>query len=56
MLSPLNNATYRRLFSAQVVVLGTGLATVAHGFRAHRLGVTSAGEILGIALAITWRQ
>ena len=53
MLSPLNNATYRRLFSAQVVaLLGTGLATVALGLLAHRLGGASAGEILGIALAI----
>lgn len=53
MLSPLNNATYRRLFSAQVVaLLGTGLATVALGLLAHRLGGASAGEILGIAFAI----
>lgn len=53
MLSPFNNATYRRLFSAQVVaLLGTGLATVALGLLAHRLGGASAGEILGIAFAI----
>ena len=53
MLSPHNNATYRRLFSAQVVaLLGTGLATVALGLLAHRLGGASAGEILGIAFAI----
>jgi MFS family permease len=53
MLSPLGNITYRRLFEAQVVaLLGTGLATVALGLLAHRLGGASAGEILGIALAI----
>ncbi len=53
MVSPLSNATYRRLFAAQVVaLLGTGLATVALGLLAHRLGGASAGEILGIALAI----
>jgi MFS family permease len=53
MFSPLNNATYRRLFSAQVAaLLGTGLATVALGLLAHRLGGASAGEILGIAFAI----
>ncbi len=53
MLSPLSNVTYRRLFAAQVVaLLGTGLATVALGLLAHRLGGASAGEILGIAFAI----
>ena len=53
MLSPLSNVTYRRLFLAQVVaLLGTGLATVALGLLAHRLGGASAGEILGIAFAI----
>ncbi len=53
MLSPLSNVTYRRLFAAQVVaLLGTGLATVALGLLAHRLGGAGAGEILGIALAI----
>jgi len=53
MLSPLSNVTYRRLFLAQVVaLLGAGLATVALGLLAHRLGGASAGEILGIAFAI----
>lgn len=53
MLSPLGNVTYRRLFAAQVVaLLGTGLATVALGLLAHRLGGASAGEILGVAFAI----
>lgn len=53
MFSPLGNVTYRRLFTAQVVaLLGTGLATVALGLLAHRLGGASAGEILGIAFAI----
>lgn len=53
MFSPLSNVIYRRLFTAQVVaLLGTGLATVALGLLAHRLGGASAGEILGIAFAI----
>jgi hypothetical protein len=53
MLSPLGNATCLRLFSAQgVALLGTGLATIALGLLAHRLGGASAGEILGITLAI----
>ena len=53
MFSPLGNATYRRLFLAQVVaLLGTGMATVALALLAHDLGGASSGEILGVALAI----
>jgi predicted MFS family arabinose efflux permease len=53
MLSPLANAAYRRLFSAQVAaLLGTGLATIALGLLAHDLAGARAGEILGAALAI----
>lgn len=53
MFSPLSDATYRRLFTAQVAaLLGTGLATVALGLLAHELAGANAGEILGIALAI----
>jgi MFS family permease len=53
MLSPLKNATYARLFSAQVTaLLGTGLATMALGLLAHELAGASAGEILGAIFAI----
>jgi MFS family permease len=53
MLSPLKNATYARLFGAQIVaLLGTGLATVALGLLAHELAGASAGEILGAIFAI----
>lgn len=52
MLSPLKNATYARLFGAQVsALLGTGLATVALGLLAHELAGASAGEILGAIFA-----
>jgi hypothetical protein len=55
MLSPLGNATYLRLFSAQVVaLLGTGLATIALGLLAHRLGGASAGEISASPLRSRW--
>lgn len=53
MLSPLKNATYARLFAAQLAaLLGTGLATVALGLLAHELAGASAGEILGAIFAI----
>lgn len=53
MLSPLKNATYARLFSAQITaLLGTGLATVALGLLAHEIAGASAGEILGAIFAI----
>lgn len=53
MFTPLRHAPYRHLFIAQVAaLLGTGLATVALGLLAFRLGGAGAGEILGVALAI----
>lgn len=53
MLSILANATYRRLFGAQVLsLLGTGLTTVALGLLAWELAGAEAGLVLGTALAI----
>lgn len=53
MLSPLANATYLKLFTAQVVaLLGTGLATIALGLLAYELAGADAGAVLGTALAI----
>ncbi|MEQ9642270.1 MAG: MFS transporter [Alphaproteobacteria bacterium] len=53
MLSPLADATYRRLFAAQVVALaGTGLATVALALLAYDLAGGDAGRVLGTALAL----
>lgn len=53
MLSVLANRTYRHLFAAQVIALvGTGLATVALGLLAYQLAGSSAGAVLGTALAI----
>lgn len=53
MLSVLRNATYRRLFAAQVVALiGTGLLTVALGLLAYDLAGTNAGSVLGTALTV----
>ncbi|MFE0600614.1 MFS transporter [Streptomyces sp. NPDC058892] len=51
--SVLRNATYRRLFTAQVVALvGTGLATVALSLLAYDLAGDGAPEVLGTALAV----
>jgi hypothetical protein len=51
MFSPLGNATYRRLFLAQVMaLLGTGMATVALALLIHDLGGASSGEILRAAV------
>ncbi|MEM9360508.1 MAG: MFS transporter [Pseudomonadota bacterium] len=53
MLKPLRNAQYARLFAAQIIALmGTGLTTVALALLAFELAGDSAGEVLGIALAI----
>ena len=53
MLSVLRNATYRRLFAAQIVALiGTGLLTVALGLLAYDLAGSNAGAVLGTALTI----
>lgn len=53
MLAVLRNATYARLFSAQVIaLLGTGLLTVALGLLAFDLAGDAAGSVLGTALTI----
>ncbi len=53
MFIPLRNATYRRLFTAQVIApVGTGLLTVALGLLAYELAGADAGLVLGTALAI----
>ncbi len=53
LLHILGNATYRNLFSAQLLsLLGTGLATVALGLLAFDLAGDNAGAVLGTALAI----
>lgn len=53
MLEPLKNATYRHLFSAQVIaLLGTGLTTVALALLAYDLAGDKAGTVLGTALAL----
>jgi MFS family permease len=50
---PLANATYRRLFTAQVIALaGTGLTTVALTLLAYDLADENAGAVVGIALAL----
>jgi MFS family permease len=50
---PLANATYRRLFAAQVIALvGTGLTTVALTLLAYDLADQNAGAVVGIALAL----
>lgn len=53
MLRILSNRTYRNLFTAQVIALvGTGLLTVALSLLAYQLAGSSAGVVLGTALAI----
>lgn len=53
MIEVLRHATFRRLFSAQVVALiGTGLATTALALLAYDLAGAEAGAVLGTALAI----
>jgi MFS family permease len=53
MRSPLQDRTYRRLFTAQVVALaGTGLSTVALALLAYDLAGGDAGVVLGTALAL----
>ena len=51
--SPLHNATFRKLFAAQVIALiGTGLSTIALTLLAYDLaGQQNAASVLGIALA-----
>jgi MFS family permease len=51
--SPLANATYRRLFGAQVVALaGTGLTTIALTLLAYDLAGDNAGAVVGVALTL----
>jgi MFS family permease len=51
--SPLANATYRRLFGAQVVALaGTGLTTIALTLLAYDLAGDDAGAVVGVALTL----
>jgi MFS family permease len=51
--SPLANATYRRLFGAQVVALaGTGLTTIALTLLAYDLAGDDAGVVVGVALTL----
>ncbi|MGV8911067.1 MAG: MFS transporter [Rhodoglobus sp.] len=53
MLQVLRNATYAKLFSAQVIaLLGTGMLTVALGLLAFDLAGEAAGLVLGTALTI----
>lgn len=53
MLEPLQNASYRHLFLAQVIaLLGTGLTTVALALLAYELAGEKAGTVLGTALAL----
>lgn len=53
MLDVLRNASYRKLFSAQVIALiGTGLLTVALGLLAFDIAGGDAGLVLGTALTI----
>ncbi|MGO2532859.1 MFS transporter [Arthrobacter rhombi] len=53
MLEVLHNASYRKLFAAQVVaLLGTGLLTVALSLLAFDLAGGDAGIVLGTALTI----
>jgi MFS family permease len=51
--SPLADPTYRRLFAAQALSLtGTGLSSVALALLAYELAGSSAGVVLGTALAL----
>ena len=53
MLSVLRNATYAKLFCAQILaLLGTGLLTVALGLLAFEIAGGDAGIVLGVAMTI----
>jgi MFS family permease len=53
MASPLQDRTYRRLFTAQIVALaGTGLSTIALALLAYDLAGGEAGVVLGTAFAL----
>ena len=50
--NPINNPSFRKLFTAQVIALvGTGLSTVGLSLLAYNLAGKNAGVVLGIALA-----
>jgi len=51
-VNPLHNASFRKLFAAQVIALvGTGLSTVALTLLAYDMAGGNAASVLGIALA-----
>lgn len=51
--SPIADATFRRLFGAQLAsLLGTGLTTVALTLLAYDLASDNAGTVVGVALAL----
>ncbi|WP_053386201.1 MFS transporter [Leucobacter japonicus] len=53
MIAVLRNATYAKLFAAQIIaLLGTGLLTVALGLLAFEIAGGDAGIVLGIAMTI----
>lgn len=53
MITVLRNATYAKLFGAQIIaLLGTGLLTVALGLLAFDIAGGDAGIVLGIAMTI----
>lgn len=53
MLAVLRNATYAKLFSAQIIaLLGTGLLTVALGLLAFEIAGGDAGIVMGVAMTI----
>lgn len=53
MLAVLRNASYAKLFSAQIIaLLGTGLLTVALGLLAFDVAGGDAGVVMGIAMTI----
>lgn len=53
MLTVLRNATYAKLFCAQIIaLLGTGLLTVALGLLAFEIAGGDAGIVLGVAMTI----
>jgi len=50
--NPLNNVTFAKLFTAQIVALvGTGLSTIGLSLLAYDMSGSNAGAVLGIALA-----
>jgi len=53
MLSPLRNAAFRNLFTAQIIALtGTGLTSIALALLAFEIAEGDAGAVLGTALGL----